>query len=204
MLCISSPFSTYVSAMVHELRRVLEAAKALHTLLDAAGVPHAFHGGFWLLCWQIRLTEIFCIVDGETVHPFRRVRQACATSEEVTIRASPWTNRLHAVYNRLIPPIDIEILPAGEGGPRRLDNTTVTQVAGIPVLTISEFLRAKIKAWVLRRLEHDANDIVFTLSQYWDQVDINRIPEQEMPEFVARYPAVGPAWSELKKKYRMR
>lgn len=54
-----------------------------------------------------------------------------------------------------------------------------------------------------RRLEHDANDIVFTLSQYWDQVDINRIPEQEMPEFVARYPAVGPAWSELKKKYRM-
>ncbi len=46
MLCISSPFSTYVSTMVHELRRVLEAAKALHTLLDAAGVPHAFHGGF--------------------------------------------------------------------------------------------------------------------------------------------------------------
>lgn len=32
--------------MVHELRRLLEAATALHVLLDAAGVPHAFHGGF--------------------------------------------------------------------------------------------------------------------------------------------------------------
>jgi hypothetical protein len=32
--------------MANELRRILEAATALHTLLAAAGVPHAFCGGF--------------------------------------------------------------------------------------------------------------------------------------------------------------
>lgn len=75
--------------------------------------------------------------------------------------------RLHATYTRLIPsvdvssaqhlackvpqrsPIQIEILPAGEEGPRRLDGTTVMTLAGIPVLTYSEFIRAKLKSWVL-------------------------------------------------------
>ena len=67
-------------------------------------------------------------------------------------------------YQRLIPPIDvsfcfrdtfcswadpdqIEILTAGEEGPRRLDGATVMMVGRIPFLTITEFIRAKIKAW---------------------------------------------------------
>ena len=32
--------------MVQETRRLLEAATALHALLVAAGIPHAFHGDF--------------------------------------------------------------------------------------------------------------------------------------------------------------
>ncbi len=76
---------------------------------------------------------------------------------------------MHATYHRLIPPIDasttphcsrefefhtfhkhqIEVLPAGEEGPRRLDSGTVMTVAGLPVLTMSEFIRAKLKAWVM-------------------------------------------------------
>lgn len=32
--------------MLQETRRLLEAATALHSLLLAAGVPHAFHGDF--------------------------------------------------------------------------------------------------------------------------------------------------------------
>ena len=32
--------------MVHETRRLLEAAAALHALLVTAGIPHAFHGDF--------------------------------------------------------------------------------------------------------------------------------------------------------------
>ena len=43
----------------------------------------------------------------------------------------------------------IEILPAGEEGPRRLDSATVMVLSGLPVLTISEFVRAKLKAWVM-------------------------------------------------------
>lgn len=54
-----------------------------------------------------------------------------------------------------------------------------------------------------RRLEHDANDIVYALTQYWNQVDINRIPEQDMTDFVTHYADAGPAWAELKRKYRM-
>jgi len=43
----------------------------------------------------------------------------------------------------------IEILPAGETGPRRLDATTVMKVQGVPFLTISEFIRAKLKSWTM-------------------------------------------------------
>lgn len=76
--------------------------------------------------------------------------------------------RLHATYHRLIPPIvvsayywsrvqavykfshfEIEILPAGEAGPRRLDGSTVIMIGGVPFLTVSEFIRAKIKTWAL-------------------------------------------------------
>lgn len=52
-----------------------------------------------------------------------------------------------------------------------------------------------------RRLDHDAQDIIYALTRYWDRVDINRIPEQDMRELVARYPAAKPPWKELVKKY---
>lgn len=192
--------------MVHETRRLLEAAAALHALLLAAGIPHAFHGDFVVavLAGAPHCNEIFCIVEGGTSHPFRRVRQACAASEDMSTRSSPWTNRLHATYNRLIPSVDIEILPAGEEGPRRLDATTVTMLAGIPVLTFSEFIRAKLKAWVIRRAEHDAEDIIFVMTRYWSEVDINRIPDQDMREFVRQHPAAAAPWSELKTKYALK
>jgi hypothetical protein len=43
----------------------------------------------------------------------------------------------------------IEILPAGEYGPRRLDSSTIMQLQGIPFLTLSEFVRAKLKTWTM-------------------------------------------------------
>jgi hypothetical protein len=45
--------------------------------------------------------------------------------------------------------LKIEILPAGEYGPRRLDSSTTMQLQGIPFLTLSEFVRAKLKAWTM-------------------------------------------------------
>lgn len=114
----------------------------------------------------------------------------------------------------------IEILPAGEEGPRRLDTSTVMTLAGLPVLTISEFLRAKLKAWVMyysllpplrthaetstrnsRRADKDAEDIMYILARYWNRIDINRIPEQDMDEFVKHHKTVAAPWAELRKKY---
>ncbi|TBU38147.1 hypothetical protein BD309DRAFT_874994 [Dichomitus squalens] len=190
---------------MHEVSRLLQAAAALSQLLRDAGVPHAFYGSVLtaVLSKAPLADEISCIVEGGAVHPFRRVRQACAGNEDFLIVASPWSNRLHVKYQRLIPPIDIEILPAGEEGPRRLDGATVMIVGRVPFLTITEFIRAKIKAWSIRGSERDAQEITFAMSRYWNRVDLNRIPEQEMNEFASRFPAVAPSWHELKRKYGM-
>jgi len=190
---------------MHQTSRLLEAATALSHLLHARDVPHAFHGNLLtaVLSGAPHADEIFCIVEGGTTHPFRRVRQACAGSTEITTVNSPWSSRLHVTYHRLIPPIDIEILPAGEGGPRRLDAMTVMTIGRVPFLTISEFIRAKLKAWALRGMENDAADISFAISRYWDRVDFNRIPEQEMNSFVRHHKDAARGWTDLKRKYGM-
>ena len=41
----------------------------------------------------IVVKEIFCIVEGGSTHPFRRVRQALTGRQDITITASPWSNR---------------------------------------------------------------------------------------------------------------
>ena len=158
------------------------------------------------------------------------------------------SSSLHVKYQRLIPPIDvsmwlsflpprcaspqkltpptgsqIEILPAGEEGPRRLDSSTVMMVGRVPFLTVTEFIRAKVKAWSMcvsplhwnalpsayrvpfvfgrRGLERDAQDVTYGMTRHWSRVDLNRIPEQEMNDFARRFPAVAPSWQELKRKY---
>ncbi|ETW75766.1 hypothetical protein HETIRDRAFT_481245 [Heterobasidion irregulare TC 32-1] len=188
-----------------ETRRLLEAATALSQLLRASGVPHAFYGSLFtaVVTSSTQADEIFCIVEGGSTHPFRRVRQALTGRQDITITASPWSNRLHAKYHRCIPPIEIEILPAGEAGPRRLDALTVTVMSGIPFLSISEFIRAKLKTWLIRGSERDAQDIIFFVSRYWNSVDMNRIPEHDMNHFVEVYGAAAPGWAALKRKYGM-
>ncbi|KAF9456011.1 hypothetical protein BDZ94DRAFT_160788 [Collybia nuda] len=188
-----------------DLRRLLEAAAALSHLLRVAGVPHTFYGSAFtaVLANSFHSDELFCIVESGHHHPFRRVRDALAGNPDYTTMHSPWTNRLHTTYRRLIPAIEIEILVAGETGPRHLDSITVMNVQGIPFLTVSEFVRAKLKTWMIRGLDADAQDISYTLSRYWNRVDINRIPEQDMNHFVSRHTAAAPAWSAIKRKYRM-
>ena len=53
-----------------------------------------------------------------------------------------------------------------------------------------------------RGSEGDARDIVFTISRYWNTVDINRIPEQEMNDFVRQHREAAAGWAQLKRKYR--
>ncbi|KAF9236069.1 hypothetical protein BU15DRAFT_50583 [Melanogaster broomeanus] len=208
--------------MSSETRRLLDAATALSQLLRTHSIPHAFHGTFLtaVMSDSPRCDEIVCIVEGGPTHPFRRVRQAVAGSEHFTTTHSPWSNRLHATYRRLIPAIEasaflapvhprwyidfqIEILPAGEHGPRRLDSSTTMNLKGIPFLTLSEFVRDKIKAWTIRGSERDANDIIYTLCRYWNRLDINRVPEHDMNHFVTCHRAAALSWAALKRKYGM-
>jgi len=56
--------------------------------------------------------------------------------------------RLYVKYHEPIPAIEFEVLPAGEEGPRRLDASRVMQLHNIPFLNVTEFVRAKMRAWV--------------------------------------------------------
>ncbi|KAG2340917.1 hypothetical protein BDR05DRAFT_888876 [Suillus weaverae] len=184
-------------------RRLLEAANALSQLLRQHSIAHAFYGSILtaVLSDNPRCDEIFCIVEGGSTHPFRRVRQAIVGSEHFTTTHSPWSNRLHATYRQVIPAVEIEILPAGEYGPRRLDSSTTMQLKGIPFLTLSEFVRAKLKAWTIRGSDRDAQDIIYTLCRYWNRLDINRVPEQDMNHFVTVHRTAALSWAALKRKY---
>ncbi|KAJ7074958.1 hypothetical protein B0H15DRAFT_44733 [Mycena belliarum] len=209
-----------------ETRRLLETSAALSQLLRAHGIPHALYGSILtaVLSNKSHCDEIFCIVEGgqNQPHAFRRVRDALAGNVDFTITHSPWTNRLHVSYRRFIPAIEIEILPAGETGPRHLDSTTVMKMQGLPFLTISEFIRSKLKTWMMyacnrgpcysffaannqdsRAEDRDAQDICYVLSRYWNRVDINRIPEPDMNHFVSRNTSVGPAWAAVRRRYGM-
>ncbi|KAG7097683.1 hypothetical protein E1B28_005008 [Marasmius oreades] len=188
-----------------ETRRHLEAARALSRLLTITNVAHAFHGSILTAVFANlpQSDEIFCIVEGGQgqAHPFRRVRDSVAGNDGFSVIHSPWTNRLYVSYRLLIPSIEIEILPAGEAGPRRLDHTTIMRVQSVPFLTVSEFIRAKLKSWMIGGSPRDAQDIVYTLSRHWNMVDINRIPETDMNLFVSRNTSVSPAWFAIKRKY---
>lgn len=188
-----------------ETRRLLEAAAALSALLRDHGVAHAYHGNVLtaVLANSPRSDEIACICEGGHHHPFRRVREATEGSDDFTTTLSPWTNRLHVTYRRFIPAIEIEILPAGEEGPRRLDEATTMIIRGIPFLTVSEFIRAKLRTWAIRGSERDAQDIIYVLTRYWNRVDANRVPEHDMNQFVARFGAAAPGWTAVKNKYGM-
>lgn len=188
-----------------ETHRLLEAASALSNALRANGVPHAFHGSIFVavLTNSPQADEVFCIVEGGAAHPFRRVRQALTGNAGLSVTPSPWSNRLHVKYHRCIPPVEIEILAAGEVGPRRLDALTVALVSRVPFLTTSEFVRAKLNSWMIRGSERDAHDIVFVMSRYWNSIDINRVPEHDMDRFVEVVRAASPGWAAIKRKYRM-
>lgn len=84
---------------------------ALSQLLTVHAIPHAFHGSILTAVMSdsprcdVRPLfsiaspphpspqEIFCIVEGGSTHPFRRVRQAIADSQNFTTTHSPWSNR---------------------------------------------------------------------------------------------------------------
>lgn len=42
---------------------------------------------------------------------------------------------------------------------------------------------------------------MYILARYWNRIDINRIPESDMNDFVKHYKTGAAPWAELRKKY---
>ncbi|KDQ09437.1 hypothetical protein BOTBODRAFT_69133 [Botryobasidium botryosum FD-172 SS1] len=184
------------------VQQLFEAALALSQRLTANDIPHAFHGGILALALGSPqpTEEIICVVEGG----FRRVRVALEGSEELTTMHSTWTDRLFASYNEPIPKVVIEIKNAGEEGPRNLNSATVMSlqhIPRVPFLTVSEFLRAKLKAWNRGDSAEDARDIIFILQQHGQSVDINRILDQDVDRFVGQFPDASEAWVALQQRF---
>ncbi|KAG8894730.1 hypothetical protein FRB99_001026 [Tulasnella sp. 403] len=195
-------------------RQMFEAASILSAFLSAASIPHAFYGGFTSVALgSPRDTEeMCCVVEGG----FKAIRSAIQGSEIMTANQSSWSGRLFVTYHDPIPPLEIEILKAGETGPKRINPSNVMIINQLPFLSISEFIRAKMNDWVLyvnhpppmtpvdlpflpsasHGSEADAHDIIFVLCTYTQAVDLNRIQENEMDRFIKLYPGSNAAYAE--------
>lgn len=62
----------------------------------------------------------------------------------------------------------------------------------VPILILSPYSRGG---------EYDAQDIIWVLATYWKSVDINRIPEEDMENFVAANPSAQQAWNAIKQRF---
>ncbi|PVG00730.1 hypothetical protein CPB86DRAFT_169411 [Serendipita vermifera] len=179
-------------------QQCFRACSFLSACLTSHRIPHAFSGGFLTVALgSTRDTEeIFCVAPG-----FKAVRQACADNDVLSTQLAPWSSRLYVIYNESIPPVQIEIVPAGEEGPRNLDASTIMAIQNVPFLSVTEFVRAKLKVWVSRRDPGDAYDIMFILTGYWEAIDINRVVEQDMETFVKLNPEAKVAWKAIRRRY---
>ncbi|QRV81832.1 hypothetical protein RhiJN_24275 [Ceratobasidium sp. AG-Ba] len=182
--------------------QLFNAAAVLSDILTQHDITHAFAGNFETVALGgpgRDTEEILCIV----MSGFRHVREAvqAAETEDMTASMAAWANRLFVKYNEPIPPVEIEICVAGEEGPRNLNPQTVMAVQNLPFLSVTEFMRAKLRVWATRNTEADAHDILFILNQYWASIDLNRIPEADMDRLVGAYPNAEAPWNAVKQRY---
>ncbi|KAG8710366.1 hypothetical protein FRC09_000169 [Ceratobasidium sp. 395] len=182
--------------------QLFDAAAVLSDILTQANITHAFAGNFETVALGgpgRDTEEILCIV----MSGFRHVREAVQTgdTEVMTANMASWANRLFVKYNEPIPPVEIEICVAGEEGPRNLNPQTVMAVQDLPFLSVTEFMRAKLRVWATRNTDADAQDVLFILNRYWASIDLNRIPEADMDRLVIAYPTAEPPWAAVKQRY---
>lgn len=66
---------------------------------------------------------------------------------------------------------------------------------------VPRILRHRLLTFCSRALDSDVQDIIWVLAHYWQSVDINRIPDQDMERFIAEHPNVAPAWAAIKNRF---
>lgn len=182
--------------------QMFDAAAVLSDLLTTAGITHAFAGNFESVALggpERDTEEMICIV----MSSFRHAREAVNAGDPdiMTANMATWANRLFVKYTEPIPPIEIEICIAGEEGPRNLNPQTVMAHQNLPFLSVTEFMRAKLRVWSTRNTDADAQDVLFILNRYWASIDLNRIPEADMDRLVALYPSAEAPWAAVKQRY---
>ncbi|KAG9125429.1 hypothetical protein FRC07_007623 [Ceratobasidium sp. 392] len=182
--------------------QLFDAATVLSDLLTQANITHAFAGNFETVALGgpgRDTEEILCIV----MSGFRHVREAIQAGDQETmsVNMAGWANRMFVKYHEPIPAVEIEICVAGEVGPRNLNPQTVMAVQGLPFLSVTEFMRAKLRVWAARNNDADAQDVLFILNRYWGSIDLNRIPEADMDRLVTVYPAAEAPWNAVKQRY---
>ncbi|KAG8755405.1 hypothetical protein FRC11_006061 [Ceratobasidium sp. 423] len=183
--------------------QIFDAAAILSDTLTQANITHAFAGNFEVVALggPARDTEeILCIV----MSGYRQVREAVQAGDTEVMSASmaTWANRLFVKYHEPIPPIEIEICIAGEEGPRNLNPQTVMAHQNLPFLSVTEFMRAKVRVWATRNTNEDAQDVLFILNRYWASIDLNRIPEADMDRLVTVYPTAAGPWNAVKERFQ--
>ncbi|KAG9103961.1 hypothetical protein FRC06_006571 [Ceratobasidium sp. 370] len=182
--------------------QLFDAAAVLSDILTQANITHAFAGNFETVALGgpgRDTEEILCIV----MSGFRHVREAvqAGDTEVMTANMASWANRLFVRYNEPIPPVEIEICVAGEEGPRNLNAQTVMALQNLPFLSVTEFMRAKLRVWANRNTDADAQDVLFILNRYWASIDLNRIPEADMDRLVSLNPTAADPWAAVKQRY---
>ncbi|CAE7180412.1 unnamed protein product [Rhizoctonia solani] len=184
--------------------QIFDAAAILSDLLNQANITHAFAGNFEVVALggpgRRDTEEVLCIV----MSGYKHVREAiqAGDTEIMTASMATWANRLFVKYHEPIPAIEIEICIAGEEGPRNLNPQTVMALQNLPFLSVTEFMRAKVRVWATRNTDADAQDVLFILNRYWASIDLNRIPEADMDRLVAVYQAAEAPWNAVKERYQ--
>ncbi|KAG9080042.1 hypothetical protein FS749_008154 [Ceratobasidium sp. UAMH 11750] len=183
--------------------QLFDAARLLSDILHDADITHAFAGNFETVALggegRLDTEEILCIV----MSGFRHVREAVQAGDTEVMSASmvSGTSRLFVRYHESTPPVEIEICVAGEAGPRNLNSQTVMTVQHLPFLSVTEFMRAKLRHWADQNNDDHAQDVVFILTRYWGSIDLNRIPEADMDRLVAQYSHAAEHWAAVKQRY---
>lgn len=93
--------------------------------------------------------------------------------------------------------LKIELLAAGEFGPVRLNESNTQVVDHVTVLSPTEFVRAKVKAWLSRRSAQDVEDIIGVMESV-EGLQIERInPDNGLDDLAEENADVARLWARI-------
>ena len=96
--------------------------------------------------------------------------------------------------------IKIELLAAGEFGPVRLTDTNTQILEHLTVLSPTEFVRAKVKAWTSRRSAQDVEDIIGVMGVAEGLLPDRINPDGGMDDLADEDENVARLWASLQEE----